>query len=295
MPSLRSQLFVAILRIIGMKRNLNRLPQRVANKERTKTEPTRRHRKRHDITRRELNGHNVWTIAPKEGASEKYLIYLHGGAYVNSFASQHWSFISRLVQRLNCTVVAPDYPHAPEHCVRETSDLVLQVYRETVAQARGPANVVLMGDSSGGGIGLALAQRLREEGESQPGYTVLLSPWLDVTLSHPEIPAVDRVDPFLGVEGLRWAGLAYARDTDPKDHQVSPIYGSLKGLAPISIFIGTRDILHPDCRKVRSRAEAEGINIDYHEYEGMVHNWMLVPLPESKRVLNAIVQRLQDV
>jgi acetyl esterase/lipase len=293
MPSIRSKLFVVVLRFIGMKRSLNRLPQRVANNERTKTEPTRRQRKKHHITVSELTGHKIWTIAPKANASGKFLIYLHGGAYVNSFASQHWGFISKLVQRLNCTVVAPDYPHAPEYCARDTIDLVLQVYRETVDQAGDSANVFLMGDSSGGGISLALAQRLREEGERQPGNTILLSPWLDATLSNPEIPAVDEVDPFLGVEGLKWSGQAYARDLDPTTYLVSPVYGSLRELAPISVFIGTRDILFPDCRKLRAKAADEGVAIDLHEYEGMVHNWMLVPLPESKRVMNTIVERLR--
>lgn len=294
MPSIRSKLFVIILRIIGMKRRLNRLPQRVANNERTKTEPSRRQYKQHLITVSELNGHKIWTIAPKENASGKYVIYLHGGAYVNSFASQHWGFMSKLVQRLNCTIVAPDYPHAPEYCVRDTSDLVLQVYRETAALAGGPSNVFLMGDSSGGGIALALAQRAGEEGIGQPGYIVLLSPWLDATISNPEIMAIDQIDPFLGVEGMKWAGRAYARDVDPANYLVSPVYGTLQGLAPISVFIGTRDILLPDCRKLCEKAKTEGVPLDYHEYEGLVHNWMLVPLPESKRVLNTIVERLSN-
>ncbi|MEO6392194.1 MAG: alpha/beta hydrolase [Pyrinomonadaceae bacterium] len=292
MPSLRSKLLVVILRVIGVKRDLNRLEQRVANKERTKTEPTRRQRRKYAISTRELKGHKIWTIAPHENTSGKYLIYLHGGAYVNSFAAQHWGFMSKLVQRLNCTIVAPDYPHAPEYFVHDTSDLVLQVYRETIAAAGGSSKVYLMGDSSGGGIALALAQRLREEGIGQPGYIVLLSPWLDATLSNPEIPAIDKIDPFLGVVGMKWSGRAYAHNLDPTNYLVSPVYGSLQGLAPISVFIGTRDILLPDCRKLQARALAEGVVLDYHEYDGMVHNWMLVPLPESKRVLNTIVERL---
>jgi acetyl esterase/lipase len=115
-----------------------------------------------------------------------------------------------------------------------------------------------MGDSSGGGICLALAQRLREENLPQPRRIVLLAPWLDASLSNPEIAALDNIDPFLDEDGLKYAGSVYARDVDPKNYLVSPLYGSLRGLARVTLFIGTCDILFPDCRKLRDLAAAEG-------------------------------------
>ena len=215
-----------------------------------------------------------------------------GGGYVNSFASQHWTLMSKLVQALNCTVTAPNYPHAPEYHVHDVFALLLPLYTELAARA-GAANVILMGDSSGGGISLALAQRLREEGGEQPRQIILLSPWLDATLSNPDIPEFDRIDPFLGVEGLKYAGEVYARNVDPKNYLVSPVYGSLKDLAPVTLFIGTCDILFPDCRKLRDKAAAEGVTIDYREYDGMVHDWMLGPLPESKHAIREIVEKIR--
>jgi|ERR1700752_3194846 len=292
MPSVQAKLINVVLRVIRMKRTVNRMRERVANGDRTYTEPSKRLHRKHRISKREVKGHLVWTIAAKENAGEKYVLYLHGGAYVNSFASQHWDLISKLVRMLNCTVIAPNYPHAPEHCVRDVFDFMLPLYTELIARA-GSANVTLMGDSSGGGISLALAQRLREDGYEQPGNVVLLSPWLDATLSNPEIEEFDRIDPFLGVEGMKYAGSAYARDVDPKSYLVSPVYGGLKCLAPISLFIGTRDILYPDCRKLRDKATAEGVAINYREYDGMVHNWMLGPMPEAKQAMKEIVSAIR--
>jgi acetyl esterase/lipase len=292
MPSIQSKAINLLLRIVGMKRTVNRMRERVAAGDRTYTEPSPRLHRKHQISKREVNGHLVWTIAPKANANGKHIIYLHGGAYVNSFASQHWGLMSRLVQNLNCTVTAPNYPHAPEYYVHDVFDLLLPLYKE-LAAATGSANVTLMGDSSGGGISLALAQRLREDGHEQPGHIVLLSPWLDATLSNPEITEFDKVDPFLGTEGLRYGGAAYARDVDPKSYLVSPVYGRLQGLAPISLFIGTRDILFPDCRKLRDQARAEGVEINYREYEGMVHDWMLVPMPEAKQAVREIVEAIR--
>src|ERR1043165_8397364 len=93
MPSIQSKAINVLLYLLRMKRTVNRLRQRVESGDRTYTEPSQRLYRKHHITKRELNGHLVWTIAPKQNASGKHVIYLHGGAYVNSFASQHWSFM----------------------------------------------------------------------------------------------------------------------------------------------------------------------------------------------------------
>ncbi len=289
MPSIQSRAVEILVRLLRWKRHSNRMRQRVESGQRTYTEPTRRHRRKYRVTQRDFMGHLVWTIAPKENAGSKHILYLHGGGYVNSFASQHWNFMTRLVDALGCTVTAPNYPHAPEHYVHDVFDFLLPLYGE-IAGSAGSVNVTVMGDSSGGGISLALVQRLREEGRQQPGNVILLCPWLDVSVSNPEIPVFDKIDPFLGMEGLKYAGALYARDVDPRSYLVSPVYGSLKGLAPISLFAATRDILLPDCRKLRDRAEAEGVKLNYREYEAMLHDWMLISLPESKQALKEIIE-----
>jgi len=289
MPSIQSRVVELLVRLLRWKRESNRMRQRVESGRRTYTEPTPRQRRKHHVTHRDFLGHKVWTIAPRQNACDKQIIYLHGGGFVNSFASQQWNFMCRLVDALGCTVTAPNYPHAPEHYVHDVFDFLLPLYDE-VASVAGSANVTIMGDSSGGGIALALAQLLREKGREQPGHLVLLSPWLDASLAHPDVPVFDKIDPFLDMEGLKYAGRVYARDVDPTHYLVSPVYGSLQDLAPISLFIGTRDILFPDCRKLRDRAEAEGVKLNYHEYEEMLHDWMLISLPESKDALKKIIE-----
>ena len=172
------------------------------------------------------------------------------------FRSTTLGLMSKLVDRL----AAPS-PRQTIHTRPSTTHdvfaLMLPLYNE-LASGAGSSNITIMGDSSGGGISLALAQRLREDGHEQPGHVVLLSPWLDATLSNPEIAEFDKIDPFLGVAGLKYGGEVYARDVDPKSYLVSPVYGSLKDLAPVTLFIGTRDILYPDCRKLRDKAHVEG-------------------------------------
>jgi len=289
MPSIQSRAAEVLVRLLRWKQASNRARQRVESGQRTYTEPTRRHRRKYLVSKRDFRGHLLWTIAPKQNPGRKQIIYLHGGGFVNSFASQHWNFMCRLIDALGCTVTAPNYPHAPEYYVHDVFDFLLPLYDE-VANTAGPANVSIMGDSSGGGIALSLAQLLREKGRPQPANLVLLSPWLDASLSHPELPAFDKIDPFLALEGLKYASGVYARHVDPRHYLVSPIYGSLNDLAPISLFIGTRDILFPDCRKLCDRADAEGVKLNYREYEAMLHDWMLISLPESKQAFKEIVE-----
>lgn len=288
MPSIQSRAVEILVRLLRWKRESNRMRQRVESGKRTYTEPTRRQRLKYRVTQRDFRGHPVWTIAPKQNPGTKQIIYLHGGGFVNSFASQQWNFMCRLIDALDCTVTAPNYPHAPEYYVHDVFDFLLPLYDE-VASVAGSASVIVMGDSSGGGIALALAQLLREKGREQPANVILLSPWLDASLSHPDVPVFDKIDPFLDMQGLKYAGALYARDVDLTNYLVSPVFGSLKNLAPISLFTGTRDILFPDCRKLRDRAEAEGVKLNYHEYEAMLHDWMLISLPESKQALREIV------
>ena len=293
MPSFQSKIIKLVLRLQGRKKRIGRVQQLIESGKtvRLNDQPSRRLYEKHRVATRKVEGRTVWTIAPAEDAGDKVVLYLHGGGYVNGFSRFHWRFIANLVTELRCTVVAPDYPLAPEHQVADVFAMMLPLYEELLGTA-GASNLVVMGDSAGGGLGLALAMRARDEKLAQPSELVLLSPWLDVTMTNPEIEKVDRFDPFLDVVGLKYLGKIYAGETAATDYLVSPLYGNLENLAPITLFIGTHDMFVADCRKLKAEAEARGIAIDYHEYEDMVHVWMLIPSPEEKKAAKAIVDKI---
>lgn len=233
-------------------------------------------------------------MAPKNGrAGDTHILYLHGGAYVQSFLIFHWWFIAMLVKKLNCTVTAPDYPLAPKHTYKESFDMLRELYARLLTTTDS-GNIIFMGDSSGGGFALAMAQQLRSIQSAQPAQIILLSPWLDITLSNPLIEKVDAIDLFLGIEALREVGKLYAGDTSADHYLLSPINGPLKGLGKISVFIGTRDILLADARKLASLAASRGIAINYHEYIGMIHVWMFLNFPESRQARRQIVDLIRN-
>ena len=176
--------------------------------------------------------------------------------------------------------MTPDYPLAPEHTWRDSHDvLVDDLARRTAA---GP--VVLLGDSAGGGLALALALALRDRGAAPPTHLVLLSPWGDLTTSTPETRGLDDVDPWLSFAKLGlYAGWWAGSSDDLGRPEVSPTLGDLHDLPPALMFCGTHDLLVPGCRLLADRAAAAGWDLTYVERDGLLHVFPLFPaIPEAR-------------
>ncbi len=166
--------------------------------------------------------------------------------------------------------------------------MILALYQQMLTTAHSD-DIIIMGDSSGGGFALALAQKIKEEQLAQPSLILLLSPWLDITLTNPDIEAIERADPFLEKESLRQAGKLYAGKTNPQDYMLSPINGPLEGLGRIIVFAGTKEILVADTRKLNAMAKMNGLDLIYYEYPDMVHAWMFLSFPEARKAKRQII------
>ena len=148
----------------------------------------------------------------------------------------------------------------------------------------------LFGDSAGGGLALSLAQQLRDQNVlHRPQKIVLASPWLDLTLSNPDIEKIQGNDVLLERELLAKAAKNYAGDFSLKDPRVSPLYGNLDDLKEIFTVVGTDDILFPDVLRLEKRIEkTEGTKLHLEVVEGMMHDFLVYPLKESKSYLKQI-------
>ena len=189
-----------------------------------------------DIEQKEAYGRRVYTLRPKKDGGSRHVFYLHGGAYALGFNRLHWAFVANLIRETGCTIIAPDYPLAPECTYVDSFRMVEPLYIDLVARVGGE-NVVLMGDSAGAGFALALAQKMKHEGVDAAGRIILLSPWLDIALENHAIAEVEAKDPILGVGALRRAGRCYAGGGSLSSYLVSPIYGDLHGLGEISLSL----------------------------------------------------------
>lgn len=220
--------------------------------------------------------------------SQSIIIYLHGGIYVNEIRLPHILFCDKLAKKINSTVFTPIYPLAPNHTYEETYDIVEKLY-EYVLTMKKP--VTLIGDSAGGGLAVAFSEYLGEKNMVQPESMVLLSPWLDVSMSGD----YDKVefDPMLGVDGLRKMGETWAGNLNSRDYKVSPMFGNVSKLPKTTLFVGTHEIFYPDVLKFYDKLMSKNVDAELIVGEKMNHVYPLYPLvPESKKAFNHIVEEL---
>jgi len=259
--------------------------------------PSAAMRRRFDISSTRRNGREVFTIAPRSrqrrGPGAGQVMYLHGGAYVEGIFRWHWYFIAGMVERLGMTFTVPLYPLAPEHDCATASAFVLGLYGEVLAGGEAP-QLVIMGDSAGGGLAVSVSLQSAAAGLAKPAALVLLSPWLDVTMTDPTQEEIEKVDPLLVRWGPEAAGRWYAGSLSTADPRVSPLYGEIAELPPTLMFCGTHDILVADARRLAARAAAEGADVEYHEENGLMHAYPLLFFPESRQAQERIADFVRD-
>jgi acetyl esterase/lipase len=238
-----------------------------------------------------FQGQKVYTLSPKQGAVTKHILYFHGGAYTFSITSEHWQFLQMLALRTHSRVLVPLYPLAPEHKVTDTLAFAQALYRDRVLSSE-PKKWILMGDSAGGGLALALAQQLAAQNLPEPQQLILASPWLDISMQNPEIDKVQAQDPVLSALASQEEGKMYAGALDVHDPRVSPLYGTLEGLPPISLYTGTEDILHPDAEKLTEQMKSKGITMNVQSFPRMMHCWFLMPVLEKTSIIQKISEQI---
>lgn len=227
-------------------------------------------------------GWPVYRVLPRSRTPTRAAVYVHGGAWVNQIHPLHWRLVAGLAARSGTAVTVPIYPLAPvgtaATVVPSVADLVA-----ALVDRYGAGQVAVLGDSAGGQIALSAALILRDRGLPPLHRTVLISPALDLTLTNPGIDLVEPHDPWLARPGTRAAIELWRGDLPIKDPLVSPLFGDLAGLGPLTVFSGTRDITSPDTRLLVSRARAAGVQVDHHEEAGLVHVHPLLPVPEGRQ------------
>lgn len=152
-----------------------------------------------------------------------------------------------------------------------------------------------MGDSAGGGLALGFVQKLRNENKEQPSDVILFSPWLDLSMSNPELKILDKNDKILSIEGLKSAGQKYAANLNLKDFRVSPLYGNFKGLCKTSIFTSTNDLLYADAKACKKLLNEQNIIFNFFEYPKVFHTWIIfTQLRESIHAINQVIQLIDN-
>jgi acetyl esterase/lipase len=250
--------------------------------------------KRWTPTRSTVAGRPVIRLTPRGAANGRHLVYTHGGAYVHPLIRPHWHIIDRAARGTGVTVTVPLYRVAPAGNVDGAYAFLAEVHAALVKEA-GAANVTLAGDSAGGGLALGQAVTHRDAGVEPVRQVVLFAPWVDLTMSHPAVPALERKDPMLRAELLVAAGTLWAAGRDPLDPLLSPARADVDGLPPVHIFQGGRDVFAADVCDLAARLERAGNGgtftlapDGFHVYVGAL--WT----PEARAALDTVSGLLAD-
>jgi monoterpene epsilon-lactone hydrolase len=237
-----------------------------------------------------------WVVTPAS-RDDRQLLFLHGGGYRLGAPSTYRHFTWRLVTAARAHLLALDYRLAPEHPFPAALDDALAAYNWMQA---GGLRTLVVGDSSGGGLALALLLKLRDKGLRLPAAAVALSPWTDLALTGPSLERNAAADPMLNADDLPKFAADYLAGADPRNPYASPLYGDLTGLPPTLIHVGDDEILRDDAVRMAEKMRAAHCRVELQVWPRMPHGWhLLAPvLPEAKFAIAGIgefIERMLQV
>lgn len=222
----------------------------------------------------EIGGIRTQIIRPKTLQSTTAIIYFHGGGYVAGPWRRQFLMMTELAKQTGMTLYVVNYRLAPEHRFPAGLEDCFAVYKALVKE-KGAKNLILSGDSAGGGMSMAVTQKAQQESLEVPQKLVLISPWLLVGSRNPEMEAISPIDPLLTYNPNDSTPPAYALPGEFDNPLVSPYYANLEEFPPMLVLIGTWDILWPDCREFLERAKREDADVVAIIGKEMFHVWTI--------------------
>jgi acetyl esterase/lipase len=234
-----------------------------------------------------------WVEVPGVAADAPVMLYLHGGGYVVCSPRTHRP-ITAFFARAGFRVFCPDYRMAPEHPFPAPVDDALSAYEGLLSRGAAPSQIVVAGDSAGGGLTLALLVALRDRKRPLPAAAALLSPWTDLALTGKSIRKNARRDAYLSPDGAVKTAQLYLHGADPQTPLASPLYADLHGMPPVIIHVGKREILRDDSARLAERIRAAGCEVVISVWPVVPHVWQLFNriLPEGRQSLAQIADFL---
>ncbi|QUR66765.1 PE domain-containing protein [Mycobacterium spongiae] len=234
------------------------------------------------------DGMSVVHITPANPTGEQ-VVAIHGGAFVLPPSIVHWLNYSVMAHQTGATVQVPIYPLLQEGGTAATVVPAMADLISTQIGLHGASNVSVTGDSAGGNLALASVQYIVDQAAPVPSSVVLVSPWLDLGMTNPNIAFVQ--DPLLPFGPAVQIGKVWAGNLPVNDPVVSPLFGTLSGLPPTYVYSGNLDILSPDVFVLQQAAALAGAPVNFVLANGQIHVWILLTL-DGFRYLPQIYQQL---
>jgi len=233
--------------------------------------------------------HCEW-ITTDRTEHNRVLLYLHGGGYVLGGLDSHRGVAWRLADAAGMRVLLVDYRLAPEHPFPAALDDATACYRFLLEEGYRPENIAIGGDSAGAGLALSTMVNLKNLGLSLPVCGILMSPWLDLSLSGDSVTTNAEADPMLSPSGLKDMAGHYLGTRDPRAPLASPLFADLKDLPPLLVHVGSTEVLLSDAERLVDKAESAGVEIELTVWDKMPHVFQLFAgmVPEANQAVAAL-------
>lgn len=253
-----------------------------------------------DVSTRSLvtdSGTQLFELMPSGSSdSDLTMVFYHGGGFIMEIAEPHWNFCFELVRTLRCRIIVAIYPLAPVHTYEDAYIACYDAF-SYASSLSDDSKLILIGDSAGAHLAIAMAQIALNKGVRQPNLVIAISPWIDIADEVEGKDGIDPIDPMLAMSGLsKIAGIwaPYLRDA-----RVFPpciLHGPLEGLAPMMIFSGTREVFHPEAKAFAEKAKQAGVDVELVIGEGLWHCWAsMIEIDEGQRAIELMVKRIEKL
>lgn len=218
------------------------------------------------------------------------LLYLHGGGYILGSIETHRSMVNRLCNFAKVRGLIIDYRLAPENPFPAAIEDAEEAYDFLIAEGVSADNMLLAGDSAGGGLSLALMQKLRDNGKAQPKAVALMSPWTDHTMSGKSIKTHYERDPMIDAEKMHLAIDWYGPNQDKRNPLISPVFADLTGFPPMFVQVGSEEVLFDDSTRLVDNAKRDKVDAELQIWPDMPHVHQIAHsfVPEAKAALRDI-------
>ncbi len=228
-----------------------------------------------------------WLELRENPNTDKVILQLHGGGYIGAMRNAY-----RMFAGLYCevsggmSVLTIDYRVAPEHPYPAALEDAVAAYQYLLDEGWFAEQIIVAGDSAGGGLAMALCHYLKDHHMMLPCGIIAMSPWTDLLASGESYDTNYERDPLFGnTRDSLIYNKDYVGDHDPMDSYISPLYGDFRGFPPMLIQVGSYEMLLSDSVSVAAKARQQGVRVRLSIYEGMFHVFQMAAkmMPESRR------------
>ena len=212
------------------------------------------------------------------------VLFLHGGGFNSGSPRTHRELAHRLGIACGGSIFCPsiDWPLSTRVPPRSTDSVT--AYRWLLEQGYQADQIAVAGDSAGGALVVALLVAVRDLDLPLPAASVLLSPWVDLTMSGPSYDSHASLDPFITRAELEDAAGLYLDGRDPLDPVASPLFADLSGLPPMLIHAGGLEILESDSTRLADAASGAGVDVRLTIWDDLWHvfHFWAAEVPEAR-------------